>query len=108
MEPGRLKALYDNSGPFASVYLATERADPEAGHAIDLRWRELRGRLRAEGADEPTLQAIDAAVGSGRGQTSPHGRAIFAAGATVLLQEELRVPTALDRASFGQLPDVLP
>jgi hypothetical protein len=90
------------------VYLVTERADPEAGHAIELRWRELRGRLEADGADEPTLRAIDAAVGSDRGRPAPHGQAIFAAGGTVLLQEELRAPTVRERAAFGQLPDVLP
>jgi hypothetical protein len=108
MEPGHFKQLYDNPGPFASVYLATDRADPEAAHAIELRWRELRGRLEADGADEPTLEAIDAAVGSDRGRPSPHGQAIFAAGGSVLLQEELPVPNVLDRAAFGHLPDVLP
>ena len=108
MELGHLKALYDSPGPFASVYLATDRADPEAEHAIELRWRQLRGRLAADGADEPTLAAIDAAVGSDRGRPAPHGQAIFAAGGSVLLQEELRVPTVLDRARYGQLPDVLP
>lgn len=108
MEPGHLKALYDNPGPFASVYLVTERADPEAGHAVDSRWRELRGRLEADGADEPTLEAIDAAVGSDCGRPAPHGQAIFAAGGAVLVQEKLRAPTAADRATFGPLPDVLP
>jgi len=108
MEPSHLKALYDNPGPFASVYLVTERADPEAGHPIKQRWRELRGRLAADGADEPTLEAIDAAVGSDRGQPSPYGQAIFAAGAAVLLQEQLRAPTMLDRTAFGPLPDILP
>lgn len=108
MDLGLLKALYEHPGPFASVYLVTERADPEAEHAIGLRWRELRGQLEADGADEPTLEAVDAVVGSDRGQASPHGQAIFAAGGRVLLQAELSTPNVVDRAAFGQVPDILP
>lgn len=108
MDPSHLKSLYDHPGPFASVYLVTERAVPDAEHAIELRWRELRGRLAADGADEPTLEAIDAVVGSDRGRAAPHGQVILAAGGTVLLQDELRSPNVVDRAAFGQLPDILP
>jgi hypothetical protein len=108
MDVAFLKALYDRPGPYASVYLNTDRASASAEHMIDLRWRELRRRLEETGADFRTLGALDDAAGSDRGQPSPHGQAIFAAGGEVLLQEELRSPTITDRATLAQVPDVMP
>lgn len=108
MDVAFLKALYDRPGPYASVYLSTDRASATAGHMIDLRWRELRGQLQTQGADPETLGAVDAVVGSDRGMPSPHGQAIFAAGGNVLLREELLSPNIADRASFAGVPDVMP
>lgn len=108
MDVAFLKALYDRPGPYASVYLSTDRASATAAHMIDLRWRELRGQLEEQGADSETLAAVDAVVGSDRGMASPHGQAIFAAGGEVLLREELSSPNITDRATFAGVPDVLP
>lgn len=108
MDVAFLKALYDRPGPYASVYLGTDRASATAGHMIELRWRELRGLLQTQGADPDTLRALDAAVGSDRGLPSPHGQALFAAGGEVLLREELHSPTVADRATFAGVPDVMP
>lgn len=108
MDVAFLKALYDRPGPYASVYLSTDRASATAAHMIDLRWRELRGQLAQRGADPDTLGAIDAVVGADRGMPSPHGQAIFAAGGEVLLREELHSPNVADRVAFAGVPDVMP
>ncbi len=108
MDVAFLKPLYDHPGPCVSVYLGTDRASATAGRMIELRWRELRGRLDAQGADAETLGAIDAVVGTDRGLPHPRGQAIFAAGGEVLLQEELLSPNVADRACFAAVPDVMP
>jgi hypothetical protein len=103
-----IRPLYDHPGPFASVYIDTERVDPQDWHAIDLRWRRLRARLGNRGADAATLDALAAAVGLDRGMSAPEGRALFAAGGRVLLEEELWAPPSADDAVIGGLPYVLP
>jgi hypothetical protein len=108
MDARSLKGLYEHSGPFASVYLDTQRTDAQAAQAIELRWRQLRRQLAADGADEPTLRALDGAVGSDRGLPAPKGQAIFASNGEIVLTEELRIPPAADQACFTRLPHVLP
>lgn len=108
MDARSLKGLYEHPGPFASVYLDTQRTDAQAAEAIELRWRQLRRQLARDGADEPTLRALDGAVGSDRGLPAPKGQAIFASHGEILLLEELRIPPAADQVCFARLPHVLP
>lgn len=113
MDSSFLKPLYDAHGPWCSVYLAAAPDEPSPGRAIDANWRDLRGRLAELGADERDLRAVDTevaadATGGQDGGPGPHGRALFAAGGSVALQRELRVPAGVSRAVFGELPDVLP
>lgn len=50
-----LSPLDVEPGPVASLYLDTTRRSPDAGRALDLRYRELRAELADQGADAPTL-----------------------------------------------------
>lgn len=108
MDTSFLKPLYRRRGPWCSVYLSTARDETRAEHEIELRWRELRGRLAELGAAERDLRAIDGEVGSDRGLPKPHGQAIFAAHGDVALMRELRAPLAVSHAAFGELPDLVP
>lgn len=50
-------------GPVASLYLPTPSKDPQAARHATLRWKNLRRELAEAGADEPTLAAMDQAIG---------------------------------------------
>lgn len=108
METSFLKPLYDRRGPWCSVYLSTRRDETSAEREIELRWRDLRGRLAELGAREGDLRAIDGEVGSDRGLPHPHGQAIFASHGEVALVRELRTPVTDSRAVYGELPDLVP
>lgn len=54
-----LAALFEASGPFATVYLTTDAEIDNAAQRSELRWRSLRESLAAAGAPEATLSAID-------------------------------------------------
>lgn len=57
-----LKPLLDTDGPFATVYLESGSPTEDAEHQIRLRWDQLRTQLAEAGADETTLEALDAAI----------------------------------------------
>ncbi|MEU9304617.1 hypothetical protein [Streptomyces sp. NPDC048269] len=103
-----LHPLYAHPGPIASVYLDTSRDVDDPDRAIDRRWRKLRESLLAHDADEPTVRAIEEAVGTDREVAGRHGRAVFAAHGSLVLAETLPEPPAHDSALYGMLPDALP
>src|SRR5205807_2078727 len=49
-------------GPFLTVYLTTEAAVENAAQRSELRWKDLRNELAAQGADEHSLAAVDPLV----------------------------------------------
>jgi len=55
--------VFEASGPFVSVYLATERDVEQAASRVALRWKNLRGGLLRDGVPEATLAAIDPRIG---------------------------------------------
>ncbi|MET7764034.1 hypothetical protein ABZS86_12945 [Streptomyces sp. NPDC005355] len=103
-----LDPLYARPGPWASAYLDTSRDIEDPDKAIELRWRHLRESLSAQGADNATIAALHAAVGSDRDVSGRHGQALFAAHGRLALAEELPEPPAADSARVTSLPDVLP
>jgi len=84
-----LRPLVDQRGPWASVYLDASRADENADHEIDLRWRALRAALAEQGADEETIDAAEAALRSHPYQPGRYGLAIFARSGEVAAVETL-------------------
>ncbi|MFD9410596.1 hypothetical protein ACFWBN_26755 [Streptomyces sp. NPDC059989] len=103
-----LGPLYAHPGPVASVCLDTSRDQDDPDRAIDLRWHKLRRTLLAHEADEATVGALDAAVGTDREVAGRHGRALFAAHGSLVLAERLPDPPDRDSARYGMLPDALP
>ena len=100
-----LRPLYRRPGPWASVYLDATHNTADADQAVGLRWRGLREQLADQGADEPTLQAIDLAVNPDRGVGPGRvGLAVFAAGGQVGLAEPMPHPPATQLASWSTRP----
>lgn len=106
MKLSHLRPLYEHSGPYASVYLATARHTADAAKAIGLRWRQARTELGRLGADEPTLDAIEALI-TDRDVSAP-GTAVFAADGMIVHSEELPEAPPQQSIRLSPLPEVMP
>ena len=106
MKLAYLRPLYEHSGPFTSVYLATERHTADAAKALALRWRHARTELSRLGVDEATLRALEEII-TDRDNAAP-GRALFAADGRVVHHEVLPEPPPQMLLKVGELPYVMP
>jgi len=108
MDLDLLRPLYTPAAATASVHLDTSRLDQDADKRIEVTWRELRGRLSGQGVDEPTLAALDEAVGGSPHVVGPQGESLYAADGRLLGAFTLTSPPAGgSRAVAGPLPDPL-
>src|SRR2546430_434034 len=57
-----LNHLFEQSGPFLSLYLATEAEIENAAQRSQTRWKSVREQLANDGTDEAVLAAIDPLV----------------------------------------------
>ena len=75
MSTDRIAELFAADGPFVSAYLESPSADPQAAQVLTMRWKNVRHELEAEGADDETLAALDAALGVDTQvvESGPHG-----------------------------------
>jgi hypothetical protein len=126
MDLSFLRPLYEGStaGPRAtwcSAYLDVSRDHPDAPTATRLRWRQLAGQLREQGADEPTLDAMGGVLEALPDDTGPKtasmppgmpsrpaGMAMFARDGVVALTVRLPSPPPRDVAVAAALPHPLP
>jgi hypothetical protein len=108
MDLSYLRPLFSRPGPWASVYLDATRAEENAEHQIELRWRALRERLAEQGADDATLDALQEAVSGAPYRPGRYGLALFATGGDVALVEPLPAPPPVDLAAYGPLPHAMP
>jgi release factor family 2 len=108
MDLSYLRPLFTAPGPWASVYLDATRAEENADHQVDLRWRALRQDLADQGADDATLDALQDALAGQPYQSGRYGLALFATGGDVALVEPLPAPPATEQAAWGPLPHAMP
>jgi hypothetical protein len=108
MELSYLRPLYDRPGPWASVHLDATRAEENAEHQIELRWRALRTDLARQGADDATLDAIAEAITGHPYQPGRYGLAVFATAGEAVLVEPTAAPPDADTAHYGVLPHAMP
>jgi hypothetical protein len=102
-----IATLFDASGPFVSMYMATEGDVEQAAELVALRWKNLRGDLREEGVPEATLAAIDPLVEGSHAAGAT--LAVIAAVDGVRYSNSLPAPPPRDAVvRHGALPDVLP
>ncbi|SEG35916.1 hypothetical protein SAMN04489712_104567 [Thermomonospora echinospora] len=106
MKLAYLRPLYERSGPFASLYLCTDRHTADAAKALSLRWRHARIELGRLGADDATLDAIEQVV-LDRDSAAP-GRALFATDGQVVHNEVLPESPSQVSTQVGELPAVMP
>jgi hypothetical protein len=95
-------------GPYATAYLDATRSKELGPQEVDKRWRAVRAALAEQGADEPTLAAMDAAVGGHTDVPGPHGQVLVAAGGVVHQDLALPEPPRQDGGSWAPLPHLMP
>ena len=108
MDLSFLRPLFDQPGPWVSVYLDATRAEENAEHQIELRWRALKEGLTADGADERTVAAVERAVFDHPARPGRYGLAVFASAGEVALAEPLPAPPLTDEATWSPLPHAMP
>ncbi|MFE3324374.1 hypothetical protein [Streptomyces sp. NPDC059176] len=108
MELGFLKPLFEHPGPWASVYIDTSRATEDAAKRQELRERSVASQLIEAGADGYTTRAVMDRLAQEPVSGAPPGRALFAAGAEVLLDIPLAVGPAASEATWSVLPHIAP
>ncbi|QPP09068.1 hypothetical protein G4Z16_24630 [Streptomyces bathyalis] len=107
MELSPLKPLYAEGEAFATVYLEGRSPGEDAADQVRLRWKSLRERLRADGANEATLAALDKALARDKaGEEQVNGRVLVASdrGEVVLDEPWDASLGAGDDARWGVLP----
>jgi len=94
--------------PAASVYLRATTPDAalDSAEELAIRIRMVEERLRTQGADESTVEAVAAALA--RHPSPQAGVAVLATGGNVVLEHPLPDGTPTDRARFGAPADVIP
>jgi hypothetical protein len=107
----RLDTLSDLAtapGPYAVAYLDATRAKELGPQEVDKRWRALRGSLAEQGADEATLDAMEAAVGGHPDVPGPHGQALVGAGGRLVGDFVLPGPPRRETTRWSPLPHLMP
>jgi hypothetical protein len=107
MRLSTIRHLYEDSGPWASVYLDASGPQNDTRHRIELRWRGLRDQLARGHADERTLHALDNAIVDDMrriGPVVPAGQAVFAAHGLVVMASALPEPPRRESATWSHLP----
>lgn len=103
-----LKPLIGHDGPFTSVYLDSTPADEAGDQQVEERWKGLRRSLEREDAPAALLDRIGDVVSRPTWVSGPHGRFLVADSQDILVDKVLADPPARDRATFGELPCLLP
>ncbi|WP_380282823.1 hypothetical protein [Kitasatospora purpeofusca] len=108
MQLAFLAPLLDRPGPWASVYLDTDRGTEDAARRRALIDRAAVRRLAGLGADEATRAAVREYLAAEAVSGSPPGRAVFAAGGEVALDVPLAAAPPDVDAAWAPLPHTAP
>jgi peptide subunit release factor 1 (eRF1) len=109
MDLALLRPLYaaPMNAEVVTVHIDTSREDRDADKRLEISWRDLRRTLEQQGADEPSLAALDAEAGASPHIFGPHGESLFAADGQVLGSFMLSRPPAHNQGSIGPVVDPL-
>lgn len=112
MKLAHLQDLYEQPGPFVTVYLDTSGDAEDASKAIELRWRSAREQLREQSADDASVQAVEDTIRDHEWRTGRRGQVIVATEGVIVLNDELPDPPTEfsddELAHFGPLPHLMP
>lgn len=98
--------LYDDPGPFASVYLDVTRNTEDGERIIEIRARDAVDELRAQGAPDEVLDRVRDALTANTHLPAPVSRMVVATERGVLLNEVTRVSTSRPVTAWDALPDL--
>lgn len=93
---------------FASVYYESSHDTEDAAKVIELTWQDARSDLAEQGADEPTLAALDDAVAGLPKSVGRAGHGLVAGNGKVLVAAELATPPAAPIHRWSELPYLVP
>ncbi|GAA2001883.1 Vms1/Ankzf1 family peptidyl-tRNA hydrolase [Brevibacterium samyangense] len=103
-----LMSTLENDGPLLSVHLDTTRTDPRTAAEVTTRWTRLRAELSRAGAPDDLLDTVEEAIREPSAMGGPHGRAIIASAAEILVDRTLPVPPITECAQWARAPKLLP
>jgi Bacterial archaeo-eukaryotic release factor family 2 len=103
-----LSELLSTPGPYATAYLDATRSKELGPQEVEGRWRALRAALAEQGADEATLDAMQAAVGGHLDVPGSHGQLLVASGGVLRIDDVLPGPPRRETARWAALPHLMP
>ncbi|PFG33604.1 Vms1/Ankzf1 family peptidyl-tRNA hydrolase [Sanguibacter antarcticus] len=103
-----LKPLIGHDGPFVSVYLDSTPAAEAGDQQVEERWKGVRRALERDGAGSTLLDQIGEVLVRPTWVSGPHGRFLVADSQEILVDMVLAEPPVRDRATFGEIPGLLP
>jgi hypothetical protein len=109
MDLALLRPLYEApvNAEVVTVHVDTSREDGNATKRLELTWRDLRRMLGEQGADEPSLAALDPEVGASPHIAGPQGESLFAADGRLLGAFALSRPPGRNQGLVGPVVDPL-
>lgn len=108
MHSNRFRSLVDAKGPFVSIYFDDSHDTEDAAAQLDARLRDIRKQLEEHSVDTPVIEGIDNAVRGAHPPVGRSGRAVIAAGDTVVIDEHLIRPPTTTIVRVSELPYVVP
>ena len=106
MRLDRIKALFDDHGPFASAYAEVSRAQEDGDTLADLAARAAYDDLVQQGAPEAVAAQVRDRLAASTHRPAPVSRCVVASERGVLLDELTAVHRADPRHSWAVLPDL--
>jgi Bacterial archaeo-eukaryotic release factor family 2 len=101
-------SLLTTPGPYATAYLDATLAKELGPQEVGTRWRALRTTLAEQGADDATLDAMEAAAGRHTEIPGPHGQVLVASDGTLRMDSVLPAPPRRQTARWAPLPHLMP
>ncbi|MBX6383983.1 MAG: peptide chain release factor 1 [Microbispora sp.] len=101
-----IRGLYARGGPYASVYVDTDRSTEGPSNVVQRRWAHLRERLAQQEAPASVLDPLGELI-LDPAWAAP-GRAAFARDGEVVLTEPLAARPRRQTARWAPLPHVVP
>lgn len=108
MQSERFRQLVDAKGPFVSVYFDDSHDTQDAAAQLGARLRDVRKHLEEQNVDTSVIEAIDAAIRGAHPPVGRSGRAVIAAGDTIVLDEHLIRPPTTTIVRVSELPYLVP
>lgn len=108
MQSDRFRPLVDAKGPFVSIYFDDSHDTADAAAQLDARLRDVRKQLEEQGVDASVIESIESTVRGAHPPVGRSGRAVIAAGDTVVLDEHLIRPPTTTIIRVSELPYLVP